>query len=152
KQLDEEMRYHIELMAEEYMRRGMHPKDAWHAARQAFGGVDQTKEDYRSQRGLPMIETLLQDLRYAFRVLTKNSGFTFIAIIALALGIGANTAIFSVVDGVLLRPLPFKEPDKLFMLWEKNQHILHPYETNPPAIGNLVDWRAQNHVFESIAY
>ena len=149
--LDEEMRCHIELMADEYMRRGMTPKEAWRAARQAFGGIDQTKEKYRYQRGLPMIETMWQDLRYAFRVLTKNKGFTIVAIVALALGIGANTAIFSVVDGVLLRPLPFKEPDKLFTLWERNQKILHPYDSNPPAIGNLVDWRAQNHVFESIA-
>src|SRR4051812_47642879 len=70
RQLDEEMRCHIEMMAEEYMRRGMQPKEARQTARQAFGGVDQTKEKYRHQRGLPMIETLIQDLRYAFRVLT----------------------------------------------------------------------------------
>jgi hypothetical protein len=150
RQLDEEMRYHIELMAEEYMRRGIPAKDAWHAAKKSFGGIDQTKEDYRYQRGLPMIETMIQDLRSAYRVLTKNPGFTVVAVIALALGIGANTAIFSVVDSVLLRPLPFKEPGKLFTLWEKNQHILVPYERNAPAAGNLADWRAQNNVFEAI--
>src|SRR5260221_295220 len=79
-ELDEEMRCHIELMADEYMRRGMTSKEAWRAARMAFGGVDQTKEEYRLQRGIPMIETMIQDLRYAFRVLTKNSGFTVVAV------------------------------------------------------------------------
>src|SRR5262249_7951720 len=75
KELDEEMRAHIDMLEEEYVRRGMNPREAQRAARRSFGGIDQTKESYRTQRGLPMFETIVQDLRYAFRVLVKNAGF-----------------------------------------------------------------------------
>ena len=90
-----------------------------------------------------------QDLRYGLRTLLKNPGFTLIAIIALALGIGANTAIFSVVNTVLLRPLPYKDPDRLAMIWEDNSKQGFPRDT--PAAANYIDWRDQNHVFEGMA-
>src|SRR5260370_27274072 len=95
------------------------------------------------------MNTLIQDLRYALRQLRKSPGFTATAIIVLALGIGANTAMFSMVYGVMLRSLPFNEPGQLYTLWERNLRM--GYEQNPPAAGNFRDWRDRNRVFEQIA-
>ena len=95
------------------------------------------------------METLWQDLRYGFRTLTKNPGFSFIAVVSLALGIGANTAIFSVVNAVLLKPLPFMEPERLVMVWEDASAIGFPRSDVAPA--NYVDWKAQNQTFEDVA-
>src|SRR5262249_8516050 len=92
---------------------------------------------------------LVQDLRYALRQLRKSPAFTVVAVLTLALCIGANTAIFSVVDGVLLRPLPFKTPGALYTLWERNLKM--GYEQNSPAPANFRDWRDRNHVFEQLA-
>ncbi len=92
---------------------------------------------------------LWQDLRYALRMLVKNPGFTAVAIIALALGIGANSAIFSVVNTVLLRRLPYKDADRLVMVWE--DATKHGYPRDTPAVANYIDWRDQNQVFESMA-
>ena len=100
-------------------------------------------------RRLNLLADFLQDLRYAARILWKNPGFTAVAVIALALGIGANTAIFSVVNTVLLRPLPYKDPEQLVMVWEDNSR--HGYPRDTPAAGNYVDWRDQNSVFSSMA-
>jgi len=105
-QLDEELRAHIEMATEENIRRGMPPEEARYAARRAFGGVEQTKEAYRERRGLPAIESVFQDIRYGFRVLRKSPGFTIVAILALALGIGVNTTLFTAYDAVALKPLP----------------------------------------------
>ena len=95
------------------------------------------------------METLLKDVRYGIRSLLKQRGFTAIAVLTLAIGIGANTAIFSVVNAVLLRPLPFHNSDELVTLWERNPK--QGYEQNPPAAGNYVDWREQNRVFAQLA-
>ena len=95
------------------------------------------------------MESLLKDIRYGIRSLLKRPGFTAIAVITLAIGIGANTAIFSVINAVLLRPLPFHDSDQLVTLWERNPK--QGYEQNPPAAGNFVDWRDQNRVFAQMA-
>src|SRR5919198_697298 len=93
--------------------------------------------------------TLIQDLRYGLRMLTRNPGFTAVAVVTLALGIGANTAIFSVVNTVLLRPLPYKDADKLVMVWSYNRPS--GFTTDQVSAPDLADWRSQNHVFEAMA-
>ncbi|HKQ91624.1 MAG TPA: ABC transporter permease, partial [Blastocatellia bacterium] len=96
------------------------------------------------------MQTLWQDLRYGARMLMKKPGFTLVAVITLALGIGANTAIFSVVNAVLLRPLPFKEPERVVMVWNRGAEAAGGART-PLAAADLLDWRAQSHSFEAIA-
>ena len=114
--LDDDIQAHLELLTRDYIDRGLSPRDAQAAARRAFGGVDQMKETYRDQRGLPAIETFLQDLRYASRMLRRDPAFATVAIISLAIGIGASTAVFSVFNAVMLRPLPVPDPDRLVLL------------------------------------
>lgn len=145
--LDIELTSHLDALIAENIRRGMNPEQALRDARREFGGVEQTKELYREQRGFPLLETLAQDLRFGLRMLAKNPGFASVAILTLALGIGANTAIFSVVKAVLLRPLPFKDPVRLVRVNESVEHG----GRSPVAYPNYLDWRAQNHSFEEMA-
>ena len=114
--LDDDIQAHLELLTRDYIQRGLSSHDAQAAARRAFGGVDQMKETYRDRRGLPAIETFLQDLRYAARMLRRDPVFATVAIISLAIGIGASTAAFSVFNVVMLRPLPVSDPDRLVLL------------------------------------
>jgi len=150
-ELDEELRAHLEALTEENIRRGMEPEEAGYAARREFGGVEQAKELYREQRGLPFLETLLQDARFGARLLAKNPGFTCVAALTLALGIGANTAIFSVVQGMLLQPPPFPRPEQLVMVWEDVHLPNYQNDQNTPAPGNFMDWRARNSAFNGMA-
>jgi predicted permease len=145
--LDVELHSHLELLTQENIRRGMTSETARHAARREFGGLQQIKEIYRDQHGLPFFETLVQDVCYALRTLVKSAGFTAVAVLTLALGIGANTAIFSVVKAVLLRPPPFKDPARLVRVNES----VEKGGRSPVAYPNYVDWRAQNTVFEEMA-
>jgi predicted permease len=146
--LEDELLSHLEMQIEENLRQGMSPEEARQAARRKFGGVEQVKEAYRDRRGLPLVESTLQDLGYAVRTLAKNPGYMFVAIITLALGIGANTAIFSAVSAVLLRPLPYPEPDRLVRVWER---LIKEDARNVVSAPDFIDWRARNRVFENIA-
>jgi predicted permease len=141
-ELETELQSHLDAITEENIRRGMAPEEARRGARREFGGLEQTKELYRQQRGLPFLETFLEDIRFGTRMLAKNPGFTIVAVLTLALGIGANAAIFSVVDAVLLRPLAYKDADRLVT-------ILHNGD-NPVAVANYIDWRDQSSSFEAM--
>ena len=114
--LEEELRAHIDLATEDNIARGMNASEARRAALRSFGGLTQTKEIYRQQRGIPMIEQLMRDIRFGIRQLLRSPGFAITAILTLALGVGANTAIFTLIDSIVLRPLPFPQQDRLVFL------------------------------------
>jgi putative ABC transport system permease protein len=147
--LNDELGFHFDQQVEKLVASGLSLPEARRRARLAFGGSDQIKEECRDARGVRFLETLAQDIRYALRSLRRSPGFTSVAVLTLALGIGANTAIFSMVYGVILRPLPFKDAGRLYTLWERNQQM--GYEQNAPAAGNFRDWRDRNSAFEHIA-
>ena len=144
-----ELEAHLELLTEENVRRGMPAEDARRAARLRLGGLTQLKETNRELQGLPFLETFLQDARYALRMLRKNPGFTAVAVLTLALGIGANTAIFSVVYAVLLKPLPYKEPSQLFNVFQAQPQA--GIKSTGWSYANFEELREQNHVFSEMA-
>jgi len=145
--LDAEMSSHLEIAIEENLARGLSPEEARREALLRFGGPQQAKEQHREARSLPFFEILLQDLRFAFRLLRKSPSFTAIAVLTLALGIGTSTAIFSVVDAVLLRPLPYPNPQQIVTLSElsANGHRMHLADPN------FLDFREQNRTLAGLA-
>jgi putative ABC transport system permease protein len=149
KHLDVELRFHLEQRIADLVASGMAPEEARRQARLEFGGLDQVKEECRDVGASHIIETVIQDLRYGLRQLRRNPGFTAVAVITLALGIGANTAIFSVVDSVLLKPLRFKDPSSLVLVWENlPRYGIVRNTVSPP---NLFDWERQNRCFSGMA-
>jgi hypothetical protein len=116
--VDKEVHAHLEMLTEENIRAGMPPQEAQRAARIELGGIEQVKEQVRQKRTGNWLPSVISDCRYGLRQLRRNPGFTAVAVLTLALGIGANTAIFSVVDAVLLRPLPFEAPSRLIAIHE----------------------------------
>ena len=145
---DAELRFHMERQIEENIRRGMTPEEARREARLLMGGMEQIKEECRDARTGRTIETMMQDFRYAIRVLLRNPGFTIMAVITLALGIGANTAIFSVVYGVLLRPLPFQRSGQLVVLHQEASAVNVP--DIPFSVHEVTDYRDGNHTLSSV--
>jgi predicted permease len=144
-----EIEGHLQMHIDDNVRAGMSAKEAWRQALIKLGGIEQTKENYRDRRGLPLLETLFQDLRFAARMLLKNPGFTAVAVMIMALGIGANTAMFSVVNAVLLKPLAFADPDRivtLASLWKGRPG--HGFVSAP----DFHDWHDQSTAFEAMAY
>jgi putative ABC transport system permease protein len=117
-ELTDEVSAHLDLLADEFVRRGIPRDEAHDAAKREFGGVEQMEEIYRERRGLPMLETFVQDVRFGARMLRKNPTFTAVAILTLALGIGANSAFFSFLNGILLRTLPYSQPDRIVTMWQ----------------------------------
>jgi predicted permease len=146
-ELDAELRAHMDALTEENVRRGMSWEEAGRAARRDFGGVEQTKESVRDQRSLPFLESLLQDFRYALRNLRKDRSFAFVSIFTLALGIGSATAIFSVIDGALLNPYPYKSADRLATptVFAADQFRAWRF----PAAA-FVDFQQRNHTFDDM--
>ena len=142
RELAREIESHLVIMQDEFERRGLSQNDAALAARRAYGGVELAKELHREARSFLWIEQRFKDVRYGGRNLLRTPGFTAIAVITLALGIGANTAVFSVVNAVLLRPLAYTDPDRLVTL-------LHD-GTNPVAVANYIDWRDQSRTFAAM--
>ena len=148
RELADELAGHISLHTEENLRRGMTPEEARREALIRLGGVEQTKEIYRDRRSLPALETLFQDIRFGARMLAKSPALTAIVVITLALGIGANTAIFSMVNGFLLRPLPVPEPEQITALAIQQKDA--PLGSSGFSYPKFVDFREQADTFSEV--
>ena len=146
-ELDGEIRAHLEMAELHARAAGLSPEEARREARRGFGGIQQMKEDHRDQRSVRWVENLLRDVRYGMASLARDPGFAAVTIGLLALGIGANTAMFSIVDAVLLRPLPFPEPERMVRLWETPTPTLH----NNTTTLTFLDWKRQGDLFEALS-
>jgi predicted permease len=146
-ELRDELHSHLQLHIDDNLRSGMTPEDARRHALLKLGGLEQTKEQIRDQQSLPIVESLLQDLRFAFRLLKKSPGFASVAVLTLALGIGANSALFSIVNAVILRPLPYPNPEQLITLRESKPN----FATGSVSFPNFLDWQKENRTFASMA-
>ncbi|HXB74961.1 MAG TPA: ABC transporter permease, partial [Candidatus Acidoferrales bacterium] len=146
REMADEFESHFQMHVEENLRQGMSAQEARREARLKFGGIDSAKESMREGSTIMMLETTWQDLKYTARGMHGNPGFAITAIFSITLGIGASVAIFTLADNLLLRPLPYRNPAQLMMVWESRvtaRNVISP--------ANYRDWKAQNHVFESMA-
>ena len=150
--LDEELQAYVEMLTRAKVEEGLGPEEARRAALIELGGVDQVKERVREVRVGHFLGTVWQDIRYGARTLVKSKAFTAVAVLSLALGIGANTAIFSVVNSILLRPLPYPEPERIVDVWHTPPQASFPgmdrFSVSP---GNYLDWKEQSRAFEQMA-
>ena len=149
--LAREVASHLNLLADDFERRGMSPEEARLAARRAYGDVEQGKQAHRDERSLLWIEQTLQDLRYGLRTLGKSPGFTITAVLTLALGIGACTAIFSLVNAVLIRSLPYGDPERLVYLFSPNPALKIPAEVICPSYGDFYDLKREAKSYASMS-
>jgi putative ABC transport system permease protein len=148
-ELDDELRFHLEKETEQYLRAGMSREEALRQVRLEFGRLDQVKEQCRDARGITLLTSFAQDIRYGLRILRRSPGFTAVIVLILGLGIGANTAVFSILNAVLLRPLPYKNADRLVVVWQRMP---------PETLGMVFDtyrefdeWSRSSHSFEKLA-
>ena len=149
RELNDEIRFHLEEQVDANVEAGMSPEEARYAALREFGGIDQTKEKCRDARGLAFLETLFQDLRFGTHLLLKSRGFTFVAILTLGLGIGANTTVFTFVNTMLFKGLPLENADRIMGLVRKIPG--RPEATVLVSYPDFRDWRAQSRTFEDLA-
>src|SRR5258706_9748701 len=148
-QLDSELRFHFEKLVNDYIAEGMSSEEARRRAVLEFGGREQIKEELREVHRIPILEALAMNLRFAWRLIRKSPVFSVVVVLTLALGIGANSAVFSVIDAVLLRPLPFPHGDRLMLLRQYNLKQKSPQTFVAPV--RLEDWNRMNSTFQSIS-
>lgn len=146
-ELSEELQFHLERQTEENIASGMSPRQARAAAKASFGSVSETTEECYEARGVAWVEDLVQDVRYGLRTLLKHRSFTFVTVLTLALGIGACTAIFSLVNAVLIRALPYGNASKLVYLYTPNPHLNIPAEVFGPSYADFFDLKNKSHSF-----
>ncbi len=146
RELEGEILAHLEMAELDALAAGLSPEEARREARRSFGGIEQMKEDHRDRRSVRWVENLWRDVRYGMAALARDPGFAAVTIGLLALGIGANTAMFSIVDAVLLKPLPFPEPERMVRVWES-----HSGGRNPTTTLTFLDWKRQGDIFEALS-
>src|SRR6184192_3534458 len=150
-ELDDELRDHLARKTEEYVAQGMTQEEAHRRARLDLGGAEKVKEECRDARRVNWIQDFVQDLHYGVRTLRKSPSFTAVALLTLAVGIGAGTSVFSVVNAVLIRALPYPHPDRLVYVWSPNPRFQLPIEYLTPMNADFFDLQKQNRSFASLA-
>jgi len=145
REIDDELRFHIEERTQENIAAGMSPEDAALEARKRFGNLQSVREECRETRRVTLGETTWRNVRFAGRQLIKNPGFAITAVLVLALGIGATTAIFSVVYATLFEPLPYPKADQLVMVWSQVSHV-----RNSTSVGDYMEWKRRSTSFQSL--
>jgi predicted permease len=148
REFQEELTAHLEMHIADNLRAGMSPEKARRDAHLKLGGIEQTKESVRDQSGIPRLETFLQDIRFALRLFRKSPAFTAVVVLTLALGIGANTAIFNLVNATLLQSLPIRKSNRMVVIWVNN--LEHGWSRMGPAGQDYLDWKEQNKSFEDL--
>lgn len=148
---DADVEAHLSLMAEDLQRQGLTPEAARREAHLRFGGVDQAREAYRDAAGFPVLDAVAQDMRYGIRMIRRQPGFSLLIVALVALGVGANTAIFSLVNAVLLRPLPYPNHDRLAVVRSVIPAMARTYPTLPAAAGQYLLWRSRVPAFDTMA-